>query len=215
MLTAIPRRQFLTSATGTIVGLSLIETPVADAQVLEAFIAAMLWLGENILAPVAVAYFTEWVKNATLVRSSNDGSFHDRFSPTVAFNSSFNPQPTRWDGYLGSSRGLPSMCSLNNATKVGELNLPEINALKDNTNPYLYNAGGLRLAPVPNSVRTYPTAWDLRIAGDDMRRNYQNPANYQVRYARSFCDCSGIALHGFSWSNLRTSASGFRIVQIA
>lgn len=211
----IPRRRFLSSAAGTLVGSSLVGTQSANAQIEELLLEAAIWLAEHVLAPLVVAYVADSLRKAPTVTAPNDGSFHDSFNPPVAFDTSFNPQPTRWEGYLGISRGLPSMCNTHTATKAGELNVAEINALRDNTNPYLYDASGLRLAPIPNSVRTYPTAWDLSVAGSDMRRYYQNPADYRVQYARNFCDCSGIALHGFHWSNVRVGRSGFRIVQIA
>jgi hypothetical protein len=200
----IARRFFLSQATGVIGGLSLIRPSAADAQMLELMIAAMEWLGEYVL--------NEWLRSADLFNVRKDGSFHDSFNSDVAFDRPFNAQPTQWNGYLGVNR-FPSLCHSQNLTKEGELNLDEINGLRDNSNPNLYDHGQLRLAPIPNGLRSYPTQQDLQTVGKDMIRCRRNPQGYRVQYARGFCDCSGVSLRGFHWSHA-SGTKGFRILQV-
>jgi len=214
MSESIARRRFLTQTAGAVCGFSVINglaTP-ADAQVVQALMAAVSWLGRNVLAPVAVSAFTKWLNNSRLLRTPEDGSFHDHFNPGVAFDTPFQAQRTQWTGYLGVDR-LPALSTAQNSPMEGELNLAEIRELQNDRNPNLWSGGQLRLAPIPNTLRLPPSRQDLAMASYDLSRFGQNPADCRVEYAREFCDCSGIPLRGFGWSSV-DGGQGFRIVQV-
>jgi hypothetical protein len=69
------------------------------------------------------------------------------------------------------------------------------------------------MAPLPNSLRFRPTQQDVDIMSYDLLRFGENPAYYQVEYARRFCDCTGVRLRGYGWSSIDGS-KGFRILQV-
>jgi hypothetical protein len=208
------RRGFLYQTVGVACGFSLVNTlaPPAEAQIAQFLMDGALWLGKNVLTPAAVTAFGKWLENSQLFRKPEDGSFHDHFNPGVAFDKPFPAQPTRWTGYMGVD-GLPALSHSSSLSREGELNLAEVEELKNDRNPNLYYGGRLRLAPIPNGLRVRPTYQDFDIVGYDLIRSGEDPQDYRVEYAREFCDCSGMRLRGYGWSSL-DGEKGFRILQV-
>lgn len=214
MYESIARRRFLSLSAGAIAGSSLIGLSVtpAEAQTIQLIMRSVAWLGEHVLVPMALSAFDKWLDSAKLLRTEEDGSFHDHFNSGFAFDRPFNPQKIQFPGYMGVDRS-PLLSTGQNLPREGELNLAEIGELQNTRNPNLWSGDRLLLAPIPTSLRERPRQQDLQMMGYDLSRFGQDPSNYRVEYGRTFCDCSGVRLRGLGWSSVEGNV-GFRILQV-
>ena len=216
-MTTFTRRSFLFQGAAAGFAFSvmpnLLVTRAEASPLAEAALIAVSWLGRNILTPVAVKLFEDWLTTTKVYPKKPDATFHGQFSPGFAFDRPFNAARTRYVGYLGV-HDFPNLSLESRLSRIGELNVFEIMELQNDANPNLWAGGILRRVPVNESERFIPTRFDVDRFSYDLESSGIDPNYVGLEYARKFCDCStGIPMRGYGWSSAN-GAAGFRIVAV-
>jgi hypothetical protein len=193
-------------------GIPTAAISVSEAAALPAaFVATARWIAVNVLTPMAVELFLDWLKTARVFPKEPEGDFHARCSDPVSFDREFAPSATRFVGFFGVN-AVPTVLRTRLFQRCGELNLIEMIELQNDRNPHFYEAGRLRRFPLPTSERYPPTQWDIERFAYDLARNGIARHAVELAYARRFHEFStGVAYRGFGYLTADDRA-GFRIV---
>lgn len=163
-----------------------------------------IWLGTNVLAPVAVQELQTWIDQTPILRTPVV-DFHSQFSTPVQFADNFPLSPTNYSSYFGI-QNHPVLTGSDQYEHHADLNPAEIGELANqqrDPQSVLHTAGPTpKLLPAMAGDRRPPNEEDRAdlselVADTIESRGHPRPNPDDVadlidlKYVREFCSCIG------------------------